>query len=103
MVKYTLVPARRRSAGSTRCPSTITENAIRTVIHHYTKESGVRSLEREIASVCRKVARQVVNANKETPGKVDPIEVAAKTVPKYLGVPKFRLGKKEEQDGLRSG
>jgi ATP-dependent Lon protease len=78
----------------------MTESAIRTIIHHYTKEAGVRSLEREIASVSRKVARQVVAEGKE---KV--IEVVAKDIPKFLGVPKFRVGKKEEHDeiGLTNG
>ena len=58
-VKY-LVPRQAKECGLEDVPSTITENAIRTVIHHYTREAGVRSLEREIASICRKVARQVV-------------------------------------------
>ena len=81
-------------------PLEITEGAIRTIIHHYTKEAGVRSLEREISSVCRKVARQVV-----TSGKDQEIDIPAKIVPKYLGVPKYRVGKKEEHDeiGLTNG
>jgi ATP-dependent Lon protease len=107
-VKY-LVPRQRKECGLEDVPLTITENAIRTIIHHYTREAGVRSLERELASVCRKVARQVVdsakNAAEGAPTKVEPIEVVAKTIPKYLGVPKFRLGKKEEKDevGLTNG
>src|SRR4051812_8991002 len=98
-VKY-LVPRQKIDNGLADVPVTISENAIRTVIHHYTREAGVRSLEREIASICRKVARHVVANGKETP-----IEVVAKTVPTYLGVPKFRLNKKEERDevGLTNG
>jgi ATP-dependent Lon protease len=98
-VKY-LVPRQRKECGLDDVPFTITENAIRTIVHHYTKEAGVRALEREIASITRKVARQVVDEGKE---KV--IEVVAKDVPKYLGVPKFRVGKKEEHDeiGLTNG
>ncbi|MDP8999216.1 MAG: endopeptidase La [Myxococcota bacterium] len=97
-VRY-LVPRQRRECGLEDVPFTLTENALRTIIHHYTKEAGVRSLEREIASIARKVARQVVNEGKKT------IEVVAKEVPKYLGVPKFRVGKKEEHDeiGLTNG
>jgi ATP-dependent Lon protease len=97
-VKY-LVPRQRKECGLDDVPLTITENAIRTIIHHYTKEAGVRSLEREIASIARKVARQVVADGKK------PIEIVAKDVPKYLGVPKFRVGKKEEHDeiGLTNG
>ncbi len=98
-VRY-LVPRQRKECGLEEVPFTITENAIRTIIHHYTKEAGVRSLEREIASISRKVARQVV-----TDGKEKPIEVVAKDVPKFLGVPKFRVGRKEEHDeiGLTNG
>jgi ATP-dependent Lon protease len=78
----------------------LSDGAIRTIIHHYTKESGVRSLEREIASICRKIARKVV-----AEGKEKPIEVDTKSVPRYLGVPKYRIGKKEERDeiGLVTG
>jgi ATP-dependent Lon protease len=98
-VKY-LVPRQRKECGLEDVDFTITENAIRTAIHHYTREAGVRSLEREIASITRKVARQVVAEGKEVK-----IEVQAKDVPKYLGVPKFRVGKKEEHDeiGLTNG
>src|SRR5882757_4303958 len=98
-VKY-LVPRQKKECGLDNVDFTVTESAIRTVIHHYTREAGVRSLEREIASICRKVARRVVNEGKEKP-----IEVVAKTVPTYLGVPKFRLNKKEERDevGLTNG
>jgi ATP-dependent Lon protease len=98
-VKY-LVPRQRKDCGLEEVPLDFSEGAIRTIVHHYTKESGVRSLEREIASVCRKVARRVV-----AEGKDKPIEIVAKSIPKYLGVPKYRLGKREERDevGLVNG
>jgi ATP-dependent Lon protease len=97
--KY-LLPRQRKECGLEDVPMDITEGAIRTIIHHYTKESGVRSLEREIASVCRKVARQVVKE-----GKDHPVEISAKAVPKYLGVPKFKMGKAEDSNeiGLVNG
>jgi ATP-dependent Lon protease len=102
-VKY-LVPRQLKDCGLDTVPFTITENAIRTVIHHYTREAGVRSLEREISSICRKVARQVVNERADD-AKTEPIEVVARTVPRYLGVPKYSIGKTEEQDeiGLTNG
>ncbi len=59
-VKY-LVPRQKTEAGLDGIDVDLTENAIRTIIHHYTRESGVRNLEREIGSVCRKVARQVLH------------------------------------------
>ena len=98
-VKY-LVPRQRKDCGLDDVKFSLTENALRTIVHHYTKEAGVRSLDREIASICRKVARRVVNE-----GKDQVIEVVAKDVPRYLGVPKYRVGKKEEQDevGLTNG
>jgi ATP-dependent Lon protease len=70
-VRSTSSRASRRSAAWRRCPSTFTDGGLRTVIHHYTKESGVRSLEREIASVCRKVARKVVAEGKDQPIEID--------------------------------
>src|SRR5690242_10376272 len=80
-LKY-LIPRQRKECGLEDVNMAFHEGAVRTIVHHYTKESGVRSLEREIASVCRKVARQVVKDKKQ--GQVAPIEIAAKMVPKYL-------------------
>src|SRR5262245_7810961 len=98
-IRY-LIPRQRTECGLGESDLIFTESAIRTVIHHYTREAGVRSLEREIASVCRKIARKVV-----AEGKDKPIEIVSKSIPRYLGVPKFRLGKKEERDevGLVNG
>lgn len=95
-----LIPRNRKECGLDEVPLSISESAIRTIVHHYTRESGVRSLDRELASVCRKVARQVVKD-----GKDKPVEVGAKQIPKFLGVPKYRLSKKEEVDevGLVKG
>jgi ATP-dependent Lon protease len=101
-LKY-LVVRQKKDCGLDEIPFSISDLAVRTIIHHYTKEAGVRSLEREIASICRKAARQVVRDKKT--GSVQPIEIVPKSVPKYLGVPKFRLGRMEEKDeiGLTNG
>jgi ATP-dependent Lon protease len=98
-VKY-LVPRQKKDAGLDDVKVELTEGAIRTIIHHYTKESGVRALEREIASICRKIARRVV-----AEGKDKAIEIDTKSVPRHLGVPKYRIGRKEERDeiGLVTG
>ena len=95
-----LLPRQKKDCGLEDVNLAVTEGAIRTVIHHYTKEAGVRSLEREISSICRKVARHVVKE-----GKDQPIEVVAKAVPSYLGVPKYSLNKAELADeiGLTNG
>src|SRR5450432_1064322 len=92
--KY-LIPRQKKECGLVEVPVEFTENAVRTVIHHYTREAGVRSLERELASVCRKVALKVVKE-----GKDQKLEIRGADVPTYLGVPKFRLGKKEELDAI---
>jgi ATP-dependent Lon protease len=78
-----------------------TDAAILEVIRHYTRESGVRNLERELASICRKVARDVVKAG-ESAGLT---KVTPKLVKKLLGVPRFRHGKTEGEDkvGLVTG
>jgi len=72
------------------------ENAIKMVIREFTKEAGVRNLEREIAKICRKVAKEIA----ETPDQPKQIQITARNVPNYLGVPKFRYGMKEEKDEI---
>ncbi len=78
----------------------ISDNAILEIIRRYTKEAGVRNLERELAAICRKAARQVLKNGPETV-----VRVGEKSVAKYLGVPRFRYGVKEEKDeiGLTNG
>src|SRR6476659_2541362 len=101
-VKY-LVPRQLEEAGLKGYDIDITENAIRTIVHHYTQESGVRNLEREIGSVCRKLARGVVRLGEGA--KHEKMRIAAKAIPKYLGVPKFTSNKAGEKDeiGLTNG
>ncbi len=76
------------------------DKAILTIIRNYTREAGVRNLEREISSICRKVAKEVVKKGKNTK-----IQIGATSIHKYLGVQKFRFGRTEEKDdiGLTTG
>ncbi len=69
------------------------KNAILTVIRRYTREAGVRNLEREIASICRKIAKQVVKD--EGNGRY---RVTAQSIPKYLGPERFKQDQIEEKD-----
>ena len=69
------------------------KNAVLTVIRRYTRESGVRNLEREISSICRKIAREVIK-NKDN----DTFKVTAKSIQKYLGPPRFKEHQIEEKD-----
>ena len=79
----------------------ISDGAILDVIRCYTREAGVRNLERELASVCRKVARKVVGFEDRTKA----VTVNSKSVESYLGVPKYRYGQPEEKEhvGLANG
>jgi ATP-dependent Lon protease len=72
-----------------------TDGAIQTMIRQYTREAGVRNLEREIASICRKVAREIV-----TNGGKGKIRITSKMVAKYLGIPKHRHGEAEGKDEI---
>lgn len=71
------------------------QNSIYNVIRHYTREAGVRNLEREISSICRKNAREYVK-NKEQAS----FRITEKSISKYLGPPKFRYGQVEENDQI---
>ncbi|MGH9378075.1 MAG: S16 family serine protease, partial [Terriglobia bacterium] len=79
---------------------TITDEAVTGIIRGYTREAGVRNLEREIANICRKVARKVVKDGKSLQLTVGKDELA-----EYLGVIKFRDTKSEEKNeiGLATG
>jgi len=95
-----LIPKQAKANGLTEENIQFSENAILTIIRLYTREAGVRNLEREIAAICRKVAREVAEK-----GKDHKVQVNSQSVAKYLGVPKYRYGKTEEKDeiGLTNG
>ena len=97
--KY-LVTKQMEANGLTEKNITFTEGALLTIIRRYTREAGVRNLEREIASICRKVARKIV-----ADGYDKQVKVTSKTVEKYLGIPRFRHGETEGEDrvGLSIG
>ncbi len=69
------------------------KNAILTIVRRYTRESGVRNLEREISSICRKIAREVLK-NK----KANSFKVTAASIQKYLGPPRFKELQIEQED-----
>ncbi len=95
-----LVPKQREANGLKPEQVEVSDNALRGIVQKYTREAGVRSLEREIATICRKVAIEVVKHGPE-----HHVSVNAQALPKYLGVPKFRFGRAEEKDeiGLANG
>lgn len=90
--KY-LVPKQIILNGLNNNEITISEGAIREIIRHYTREAGVRNLERDIASVCRKVVKDILTNKKKKN-----FTVTLGNIEKYLGVKKFRYGLAEEFD-----
>src|SRR5438477_3258025 len=85
IAKKFLQPKAVEGAGLTKENITFITEAFQPIIQRYTREAGVRNLEREISSICRKVARKVV-----VEGKSFSQEISAARVTEYLGVPRFR-------------
>ena len=98
--KRFLVPKAIPGTGLTEKNLTFSDDALETIIQRYTREAGVRNLEREISSVCRKVARKVV-----VEGKSFSEKLTAAKVTEYLGVPRFRPSMAEEKNevGIATG
>ena len=99
-----LVPKQMKANGLKESELKITDNAIQGIVRYYTRESGVRNLEREIAKICRKVVKEVAMAGpKAKPGKV--VNVTSKNLDKYLGVQRFDFGRAESENeiGLVTG
>jgi ATP-dependent Lon protease len=88
-----LVPKQLKENGLKEDELKITESAIRDIIRHYTRESGVRNLEREISKICRKVVKSLLLKPRDTK-----VLITAKSMEKYLGVRRFRYGKAEDND-----
>jgi ATP-dependent Lon protease len=100
IAKQYLVRKQREQTGLTEQNIVFTDEALQTVIRNYTRESGVRNLEREIGNMCRKVARKVVKE-----GEKYSVTLTAGNVNEYLGVMKFRDTEAHERSevGLVTG
>jgi ATP-dependent Lon protease len=95
-----LIPKQLEATGLAKNQLKITDEAIKSTIRHYTREAGVRSLNRELANISRKVARKVV-----TEGKDVAVEVTPANLNDYLGILKYRdfLAEKKNEIGLTTG
>ena len=87
-----LIPKQIESHGLKDGEMVFTEEGLRALIRHYTREAGVRTLEREIAKVARKALRRILE------GKTEKVELTADNVADFSGVRKFRHGMGEEED-----
>jgi ATP-dependent Lon protease len=90
-----LIPKQVKNNGLKEEEIQITEAAVRDIIRHYTREAGVRSLEREISKICRKVVKDLLLKIEKTKVVVD-----SESLDKYLGVKRFHYGLAEEEDQI---
>src|SRR5512135_1093322 len=100
IAKRFLAPKAIEGAGLSKANVTFLDEAFQTIIQRYTREAGVRNLEREISSICRKIARKVV-----VEGTGFSEEITADRVTQYLGVPRYRSMMAEETNeiGIATG
>ncbi|MDP3488101.1 MAG: endopeptidase La, partial [Bacillota bacterium] len=94
-----LIPKAFAAHGLNESQVSISEAAVRKITNEYTREAGVRNLEREIASVCRKVAKEIVGGNTKF------ITVSVQNLHNYVGAPRFRYNLAEQRDeiGISTG
>jgi ATP-dependent Lon protease len=88
-----LIPKQLERHGLQPGELTFTEAAIRDIVRYYTREAGVRNLEREIANICRKVVKKILQQPDIKQLQITPVRLE-----KLLGVKKFRFGRAEEED-----
>ncbi len=94
IAKDYLIPKQLKNHGLEKSMLQIRENAMIKLIREYTREAGVRNLERQIASLCRKAAKQIITADKKR------IIITDNTLEEYLGKPLYRYGQAEEEDQI---
>jgi ATP-dependent Lon protease len=93
-----LLPKQMKNNGLKEGEVTVTEAAIRDIVRYYTREAGVRSLEREISKICRKAVKQILTEKQENEGKAKRISVTPRYLDKFLGVRKFTFGMAEKKN-----
>lgn len=98
IARHFLIPKQIEAHGLTNDQIHIPDQTIQTLIRNYTREAGVRNLERECAAICRKVAKKLVLTKKEK----KKIRVYERNLGGYLGIPRFRYGQKDREDSIGS-
>jgi ATP-dependent Lon protease len=96
IAKKYLLPKQMKNNGLKDGELKVGEDVLLDIIRYYTREAGVRSLEREVAKICRKVVKELLTSK----GKTKSVTVTTKTLDKYLGVQRFRYGKAEEENRI---
>jgi ATP-dependent Lon protease len=98
-----LLPRKMKDNGLNTSELTVSDDAVMEIIRSYTREAGVRNLEREISKICRKVVREVMELEQAGGGSQNANElvaVTAENVEDYLGVPRHRHGRAEKEDKI---
>ena len=110
-----LLPKQLKANGLKPNELKVAQDAVRDIVRFYTRESGVRNLEREISKICRKVVKEIALAGAQAPGKgvkakrgakpaksaaIKHVAVNAKNLDKYLGVRKFDFGRAEQDNEI---
>ncbi|MEO5766588.1 MAG: endopeptidase La [Casimicrobiaceae bacterium] len=102
IAKQYLMPKQMKNNGIKQDEFHIADNALRDIVRYYTREAGVRNLERDISKICRKVVKMLLL--KESEGKArrakGPVEVTSKNLDKYLGVRRFTYGIAERKNQI---
>jgi ATP-dependent Lon protease len=101
-----LLPKQLKTHGLQESEINISENTVRDIVRYYTREAGVRSLDREISKICRKVVKELlVSKSKSKSGATKRVTVTPRNLDKYLGVQRydFGLASKENQIGQVTG
>jgi len=94
IAKRHLIPKQLEAHGLKDGELVFTDEGLRTILRHYTREAGVRTLERELAKIARKSLRQILE------GKLESVELRAENLSDYLGVRRYRFGMGEEEDQI---
>jgi ATP-dependent Lon protease len=94
IAKRHLIPKQMEAHGVKPEELVFTDDGLKAILRHYTREAGVRTLERELAKIARKTLRQILE------GKADKVELTADNVSDYLGVRRYRYGMGEEEDQI---
>jgi len=97
IAKSYLLPKQLTNNGLKDTEMQVSDAALRDIVRYYTREAGVRSIEREIAKICRKVVKEVLLSKKQ---EEKATKVTPKTLEKYLGVKRFRYGVVEDNDQI---
>jgi ATP-dependent Lon protease len=95
IAKEHLLSKQIKNNGLTRSEISITDAVLKNIVRHYTREAGVRGLERELAKICRKVVKQRLSAKDEKPTRI-----TLTNLKDYLGVQRFDFGKKDEANAV---